>query len=137
MSECIKYTEYVDLSGNISPSWDGYCAIIRHCCINKLTLCGDEGMKRYAKEVMRSLKINAVLQSLTLCVSRNSVGRYKDMVAKANDTKNKILVIDGNSCLSTLADNAKEVNDNKVVNIKILYDGDDKCLHDVISLSNK
>ena len=59
------------------------------------------------------------------------------MVAKANNTKSNILVIDGNLCLSTMAGNAEEANDNKVVNIRILYDGNGECLHGVITLSNK
>ena len=138
LSKCIKYTEYIDFSGNISPSWDGYIEIIKRGCVNNLTLCGDEGMIRYAKEVVCSLKVNAVLQSLTLCVSRNSVGRYnyKDMVAKVNSTKSNILVIDGNLCSSALADSAEEAAD-KVVSIRILYDAYDNCehLHDAICLS--
>ena len=97
-------------------------------------------MIRYAKGIVHSLKVNTVLQSLTLCISRNSVGRYKDMVVKANCTKSNVLVIDGNLCFSTLTDhdNAEEVAD-KVVNIRILYDAYDNGEHlcDAVSLSNK
>ena len=58
--------EYIDLSNNDSSPWGVYCAIIRHCCVNSLTLCGDEGMKDYIKEILDSLQINISLQSLTL-----------------------------------------------------------------------
>ena len=58
--------EYIDLSNNGSSPWGVYCAIIRHCCVNSLTLCGDEGMKDYIKEILDSLQINISLQSLTL-----------------------------------------------------------------------
>ena len=50
LSECIKHPtplEYVDLSGNEPSPLDVYCAIIRHCCVNSLTLGGDEGIKEY------------------------------------------------------------------------------------------
>ena len=50
LSECIIHAtplEYVDLSGNNSSPWNVYCVIIRHCCVNSLTLCGDEGMGEY------------------------------------------------------------------------------------------
>ena len=58
LSEYIKYVEYVDFTGNISPSWDEYYTLIRHGCVKKLTLCGDEGMIRYAKGVLHSLNVN-------------------------------------------------------------------------------
>ena len=76
--------EYVDLSKNSlsfnkefthhmintpspSPSpWGVYCAIIRHCCVGSLALCGDEGMDEYIEEITESLQANAILQSLTL-----------------------------------------------------------------------
>ena len=43
-----------------------YCAIIRHCYVNNLTLCGDKGMDKYIKEITDSLQANTTLQSLTL-----------------------------------------------------------------------
>ena len=73
--------EYVDLSKNgmsvnviggsihhaNSPSpWAVYSAIIRHCCSNSLTLCGENGMEEYIKEITDSLQANTTLQSLTL-----------------------------------------------------------------------
>ena len=65
--ENMSTLEYVDLSGNELSPWGVYCAIIRHCCVDRLTLCGDEGMKEYVKEITYSLQINTILQSLTLC----------------------------------------------------------------------
>ena len=57
--ENISTLEYVDLSRNMSSPWSVYCAIIRHCCVNSLTLCGDEGIKDYVKEITDSLQRNA------------------------------------------------------------------------------
>ena len=64
--ERLSTLKYVDLSCNSSSPWGVYCAIIRHCCVNGLTLCGDEGMKQYSKEIADSLQANTTLQSLTL-----------------------------------------------------------------------
>ena len=69
LSECVKHLislEYVDLSGNYSSPWGVYCTVIGYCCVNSLTLCGDEGIEKYVKEVIRNLKRNATLKSLTL-----------------------------------------------------------------------
>ena len=63
--------EYVDLSENGSSSWGVYCAIIRYCCVNSLTLCGDDGMEEYVKEITDSLETSTTLKSLTLF----SIGR--------------------------------------------------------------
>ena len=59
--------EYVDLSENQSSPWGVYCAIIKQCCVNSLTLCGDEGMKEYVKKLTKSLQANQMLLELTLC----------------------------------------------------------------------
>ena len=64
--ERLSTLKYVDLSCNNSSPWGVYCAIIRHCCVNGLTLCGDKGMEEYSKEIADSLQANAILQSLTL-----------------------------------------------------------------------
>ena len=80
MQETTLSLEYVDLSENgmssngitirhhsSTPSpWGVYCAIIRRCCSDSLTLCGDNGMKEYIKEITDSLQKNTTLQSLTL-----------------------------------------------------------------------
>ena len=46
--------EYINLNNWLLSPWGVYCAIIRHCCVNSLTLCGDEGMKEYVKEITDS-----------------------------------------------------------------------------------
>ena len=58
--------EYFDLSENISSPWGVYCAIIRHCSSNSLTLCGDDGMEEHVGEIINSLQVNTNLQSLAL-----------------------------------------------------------------------
>ena len=60
--------EYVDLSKNSASSWGVYCAIIRHGCVNNLTVCEDDDIDRYIfrQEIMKSLYENATLQSLTM-----------------------------------------------------------------------
>ena len=133
LSRCIKYVEYVNLSGNKSTPWDGYCTIIRHCCVDKLVLFGYEGMEDYVKEATHSLQTNTTLQSLTLCASRNNVGVYEDMVAKASNTKSPQLVIDGKL---TLNNNNEEVTNKRMVNVRVLWNSDDECLPEAISLSN-
>ena len=53
--ENISTLEYVDLSGNNSSPWGVYCAIIRHCRVDSLTLFGDEGMEEFVEEITESL----------------------------------------------------------------------------------
>ena len=81
---------YMDLSRNDSSPWGVYCAIIRHCCVNSLTLCGDNEMERYIKEIADSLELNKTLKFLTLC----SIGRIGLEVIKEvlrnNTTLNKV-----------------------------------------------
>ena len=63
----ISTLEYVDLSDNSSSPWGVYCAIIKHCCVNRLTLCGDEGMKEYVKDIGNSLQSILAFHSINLC----------------------------------------------------------------------
>ena len=58
--------QYINLRKNDSSPWGVYCAIIRHCCVNSLTLCGDEGMNNYIKDIKDSLDMNPGLHTLTL-----------------------------------------------------------------------
>ena len=69
ISEHLSTLEYVDLSGNESSPWGVYCAIIKHCSINNLTLSGIQAseMKEYVSEITESLQKNTSLISLTLC----------------------------------------------------------------------
>ena len=84
LSECVRHVlplEYVDLSENKSSPWHVYCAIIRCCCGNKLTLYGDEGMKEYAVEITDALRHNSTLESLTLCkIGRIGMGLIENIL---------------------------------------------------------
>ena len=143
MDNLFKYIslEYVDLSGNSSSPWYVYCVIIRHSRVNSLILNGDQGMSKYVQNIKDSLRMNAILQLLTLCVTRRkSIDRIKDMVIKMNNTNRQqnILVIDGKLYFSTLVNNNVDLTNERTVNIKILYDCDGKFqyLPEVINLSN-
>ena len=133
LSKCIENAiplHYVDLSGNKSSPWGVYCAIIRYCSVNSLTLCGDNKMNSYVKDIISSLKVNTKLQSLILCAS---VSRCGDMVSTTNYTKKpqNILVIDGRLCFCTETDKrilSITVNVFNIIN--------DKCLPGTVSLSN-
>ena len=69
ISENLSTLEYVDLSHNVSSPWGVYCAIIRHCSVNNLTLSGVQAseMKDYVNELIESLQKNTNLTLLTLC----------------------------------------------------------------------
>ena len=146
LTECIIHAiplEYVDLSGNMSSPWGVYCTIIRRCCVNSLTLCGDEGMKDYFKQILDNLQANTTLCSLALFAScRGNVRRNKKAIVRANNAKSSqgILVFDRKLCFSALAeDDEKGVlnSNNRVVNIKIQYSGDHACLPETFNLSNR
>ena len=61
--------EYIDLSKNNASQWGVYCSIISHCCVNSLTVCGDEGIDGYIfhEEIIKCLDNNVTLQSLMMC----------------------------------------------------------------------
>ena len=60
--------EYVNLSKNSVSPWDVYCAIIRHVCVNSLTIYGDEYIMFTSPEkIIKCLDKNMPLQSLTMC----------------------------------------------------------------------
>ena len=129
LSECLKYVtalEYVDLSGNKSSPWNVYCAIIRHCCVNSLTFCGNEGITRYGKEIKDNLQFNETIQSLTLCASMNNVSRH-------DNSDIEMIAIDG----KLLFANNGNVN-LRAVNIKVLlYDFDCQWSPEIIDLGGK
>ena len=139
LSACIKHPmplQYVDLSGNESSPWGVYCAIIKHCSVDSLTLCGDEGMMEYAKEIIHSLQTNTTLQLLTFCASK--VGRYEDMII--NERSHSSLAIYGKLYFKVPSNNDGNAmlldGDNRLVNVKVLYDGDNnECLPGTINLS--
>ena len=67
ISEKTSTLEYVDLSDNNSSPWGVYCAIIRHCSVDSLTLCGDKGIEDYVNEIKDCLQMKTKLISLKLC----------------------------------------------------------------------
>ena len=75
--------EYVDLSHNVSSPWGVYCAIIRHCSVNNLTLSGIQAseMKDYINEITESLQKNRSLTSLTLCNILGSIQPIKTVLS--------------------------------------------------------
>ena len=139
--ESIKYTslEYVDLSGNFSSPWGMYCAIIRHCCVNSLTLCGDDGMDKCVKVIADSLEANKTLESLTLCsIGRIGLKTIKNILATSR-TLNSVnmsweklsykeihnkdnVLLNFNLSVNKLDKKTVFVDNNKVVYFGILYD---------------
>ena len=106
--ERMSTLKYVDLSSNNSSPWGVYCAIIRNCCVNSLTLCGDEGMKEYVKEITDSLQANTILHSLTLfCVGKIGVETIK-------------VVLMNNFTIKRIYLSWKRINDSKGVEDKVL-----------------
>ena len=67
ISEKTSTLEHVDLSDNNSSPWGVYCAIIRHCSVDSLTLCGDKGIEDYVNEIKDCLQMKTKLISLKLC----------------------------------------------------------------------
>ena len=59
--------EYVDLRDNNSSPWGVYCAIIRYCRVDSLTLCGYKGIENYINEIKDCLQMKTKLISLKLC----------------------------------------------------------------------
>ena len=141
LSQCITHPislRYVDLSENKSSPWSVYCTIIRHCCVNSLTLCGDEGMKGYVKKIIDSLQTNTILRSLVLCVFRKLVSIVQEgMVIKSSNSRKPQLVINGKIKVLNKYDNENVIS-SRVMSIKVLYDGDCGCSSETnINLSNK
>ena len=91
--ESIKNTSiirYIDLSRNDSSPWGVYCAIIRHCFVSSLTVCGDDGIEGYVKEITDSLGSNRKLQSLTLCnIGRTGLEVVREVLG-SNTTLNRV-----------------------------------------------
>ena len=138
---------YVDLSESKFSPWGVYSAVIRHCCVSKLTLCGDEGMFEYVKEIADSLQVNSTLYSLTLCkIGRNGLESVKadlhknttlmelnmSWMYKGTKTINRKIICDE----FNRARSVSESYDEEVMNINILYDGDHECSSEVINMSN-
>ena len=114
--------EYFDVSKNKSSLWGVYCAIIRCCCTNSLTLCGDEGMKEYITEIADSLQANATLQSFTLLgVGKIGVESIKELLM--NNVSLKELKASWERVISNILCEVDKVTIS--VNVSILYDNND------------
>jgi len=156
LTECAKNTsrlEYVDLSGNGTSPWGLYCAIIRHCCVRSLTVCGDDGMEKHLQEITDSLETNNKLKSLTL-YSIGRIGLKSIKKVLVNSTKLKEVNLswmkidndgtrDKNNYLLTKCP-LKILNDgsamgifNIEVDINILYEGHHEYSPKVIDLSDQ
>ena len=111
LSECgnTLSLEYINLNENKSSPWKAYCAIIRHCHSNKLTLFGDEGIKAHAREITESLQLNAKLKSLTLY---GYVGIYTKTIKST-------LVINGNLYFSNDDWKKTSTNYKRVVDVEV------------------
>ena len=137
---------YVDLSGSKSSPWGVYCTFIRHCCVSKLTLCGDEGMIEYVKEITDSLQANTTLYSLTLCkIGRIGLESVKAVLHKNTNlmelnmtwTYNGAKIINRKIKRVNSTRSVSKGCDKEVLNINILYDSDHKCSSKVINMSNR
>ena len=86
ISDSTSTLEYVDLSHNDSSPWGVYCAIIRHCSVNSLALCGNDGIEVYANEIKEALQANTTLISLSLCdINKNGAVTIAKVI-QANKT---------------------------------------------------
>jgi len=145
--------QYFDISRNNSSPWGVYCAIIRHCCINNLTLCGDDGMENHVKEITYSLESNRKLQSLTLCsIGRIGIEVIKEVLVKNTTlkkvnlswtkisyegTKDKRNILLHTKCpLTCLLEDSNVRMDNREIDINILHESYCRPAPKTISLSN-
>ena len=137
ISEKTSTLEYVDLSGNESSPWGVYCAIIRHCSVNNLTLSGVQAseMKDYVDEIIKSLNC-ASLKSLTLCNIRGKIELIKTVLSTIDtltvfnlpcrrviDSKDnhKVKAVLFHTALHYKCDDTVPVSsDNKTVNVNVL-----------------
>ncbi|XP_065885126.1 protein NLRC5-like isoform X2 [Dysidea avara] len=139
---------YVDLSGNDDSPWIVYCVIIRNCCLNNLTLCGDNGMVEHVKEIADNLNANVRLESLVLCgIGRTGIKAITEILVN-NTTLNKVSLsykkIDNKKAIDKpgiilytkhLFDSTNTGNGNKEIDINILYYTQCKCMPQIIDLS--
>ena len=88
ISDKLSTLEYIDLSHNESSPWGVYCAIIRHCSVSNLTLCGVQAneMKECVNEISESLQMNTSLKSLTLCNIHENIKAMKTVLSCIRST---------------------------------------------------
>ena len=108
ISENTSTLEYVDLSDNKSSPWGVYCAIIRYCSVNSLTLCGNHGIQDYVNEIKEGLQMNTRLISLTLCNITNNGAITIAEAIRLNTTLQKLNI--SNNSISD--DGAAAISDN-------------------------
>ena len=140
--------EYVDLSENWMSQWSVYCALIRHSCVNSLTVCGDEGIGDYVEEITNSLNANIKLQSLTLChIGKSALKPIKEVLVN-NTTLNEMnlswekvrrrnetnVLLHTTCSLSQLGNGTALNSNNREVNINILFNSQHGCFNDTIDL---
>jgi len=144
--ENISLLEYVDLSGNGESPWSVYCAIISYCHVNRLTLCGDDGMEEYDKEIANSIEVNRRLESLTLCgigkiglklVMKLFAGINSRTLKEVNLLWKKISIMDASifkiPCNLLLYKSGSATSNAVIVNV--LYDSHHKCSPSLVDLS--
>ena len=90
--EKVSTLECIDLSHNESSPWGLYCAYIRHCSCNSLTLVGDYGMKEYVNEITESLQNNTKLQSLKLKNMTKEAAKLIFEIIRTNKTLQKLVL---------------------------------------------
>ena len=88
--EKVSTLECIDLSYNQSSPWGLYCAYIRHCSCNSLTLGGNYGMKEYVNEINDSLQSNTKLQSLKLKNMTIEGGELISEIVRTNKTLQRL-----------------------------------------------
>ena len=141
LSELDISLEHIDLSENKSYPWSVYCTVIRRCCVNHLTLCGDVGMKEYAKDISHNLLGNLKLESLTICkIGSTGIQVIENAFVTFGLTLKELNLSWGNNAYGTkiIKRKLKPIShDDNEVCVNILYDGHRKCLAKAISLSNK
>ena len=98
ISDNTSTLEYADLSGNNSSPWGVYCAIIRHCNVDSLTLCGDHGIEDYVNKIKDCLQMNTKLISLTLCNITNNGAISISEAIQVNTTLQTLDISNNNIC---------------------------------------
>ena len=126
--EKISTLECIDLSHNESSPWSLYCAYIRHCSCNSLTLGGDDGMKEYVNEINDCLQNNTKLQILKL---KNITNEGVKPIFEVNalqrlDLSNNTLSDDGAVTISDGLQNNNtllelNISHNNITNKGLLY----------------
>ena len=98
ISESTSTLEYVDLSDNNSSPWGVYCAIIRYCIINSLTLCGGYGINDHVNKIKECLQMNTKLMSLTLYKITNDGAIRIAEAIQVNTTLQKLNISNNSIC---------------------------------------